>query len=480
MPVHAFIDEKHLVDKGLRNFWGYNPIAYFAPHANYGRSDPVGEFRDMVRAIHDVGIEVILDVVYNHTGEGDHLGPSLSFRGLDNLAYYSTEPGAPGTYINDTGCGNTLDADHPQVQQLVLDSLCYWHRDMGVDGFRFDLAPVLGRHNHGFSAQHPLLERISKDATLSTAKLIAEPWDPGPGGYQLGNFPPRWAEWNDRFRDTARRFWRGDPGVSGELANRMRGSADIFDHDGRSAGSSVNFITSHDGFTLADTVSYEQRHNEANGEHNRDGHSHNFSSNHGVEGDTDNAAILAQRRRHRLNLIATLLLSQGTPLLLAGDEFGNSQHGNNNAYAQDNATGWLNWAGLDADPPFAEQVRQLIRLRRTTPLVHLQEYLHGSLATGHGSIEINWFKPDGHGMLDHDWAAVEALGMIVYERKARGQSLAVAKLVNRTATSMNFHLPAVDVAGAWRIAFSSSAKAAVTGHAASIPAFCVALLLRSQ
>jgi glycogen operon protein len=274
-----------------------------------------------------------------------------------------------------------------------------------------------------------------------------------------------------------RRFWRGDHGTSGEFANRLRGSADIFDHNGRSAGSSVNFITSHDGFTLADTVSYEQRHNAANGENNRDGHGHNFSTNHGIEGDTDDAAILALRRRHRLNLIATLLLSQGTPLVLGGDEFGNSQHGNNNAYAQDNATGWLDWSGLESDPEFTDQVRQLLRLRRQTPLLHMQDYLHGNLATANSSIEINWFRPDGHGMLEHDWATAEALGMIIYESRTGEPAFAVAKLVNRTAASIDFHIPAVDAAGAWRIAFSSSAGAASTGRAISIPAHCIVLLL---
>ncbi len=480
MPVHAFIDEEHLIDKGLHNFWGYNSISFFAPNPRYAQSDPVGEFRDMVRAIHDAGIEVILDVVYNHTGEGGHLGPSFSFRGLDNLAYYSTEPGSADIYINDTGCGNTLNADHPQLQQLVLDSLRYWHTDMGVDGFRFDLAPVLGRHDHGFSTTHPLLESITGDPTLRTAKLIAEPWDPGPGGYQLGNFPPRWAEWNDRYRDAVRRFWRGDEGVSGELANGIRGSADIFDRDGRSPSCSVNFITSHDGYTLVDTVSYEHRHNEANGENNRDGHSHNFSSNYGVEGDTDDVAILALRRRQRLNLLATLLLSQGTPMLLAGDEFANTQHGNNNAYAQDNATGWLDWAGLDSDAEFTDQVRQLIRLRRELPLMRLQNYVHGNLETGDSIIEISWFKPDGQAMQDDDWASAHALGSVVYESRFGESTSAVAQLMNGTDAAITFSIPTVDAIGTWQIAFSSADDVVITGRAVTIPALCMALLLASS
>jgi glycogen operon protein len=342
MPVHAFIDENFLVKRGLKNYWGYNTINFFTPESRYAGRNAVGEFREMVNAIHDAGMEVILDVVYNHTGEGDGRGPSLSFRGIDNLAYYRTEPGQPAEYINDTGCGNTLNVDHPRVQELVLDSLRYWRRDMGVDGFRFDLAPVLGRTPGGFDGCHPLLEKIRFDPQLEGSRMIAEPWDPGPGGYQLGHFSQRFAEWNDRFRDTVRRFWRGDTGQLSKLAKRLHGSADLFEPSGRGAAASINFITSHDGYTLADLVSYEQRHNQSNGEDNRDGHTHNYSSNHGAEGDTDDDSIIRLRRRQRINLLATLLLSQGTPMLLAGDEFGNTQQGNNNAYAQDNETGWLN------------------------------------------------------------------------------------------------------------------------------------------
>ncbi|MGB5257198.1 MAG: glycogen debranching protein GlgX, partial [Woeseiaceae bacterium] len=324
MPVHTFVDEHHLVELGLRNFWGYNTVGFFAPMQRYARGDSVSEFRDMVRALHEAGLEVILDVAYNHTGEGNHLGPSLSFRGIDNLAYYRTQPGDQGVYINDTGCGNTVDFDHIRVRQMMLDSLEYWTSTMGVDGFRFDLATVLGRRRDGFSPTHPVLSDISNHPALRNAKLIAEPWDPGPGGYQLGHFPPRWAEWNDRFRDDVRQFWRGDDGKSGDLAMRLRGSADLFEASLRRPLASVNLITAHDGFTLRDTVSYEHRHNEANGEDNRDGHAHNYSSNYGAEGETSDDGINAIRRRQRLNLLATLLLSQGTPLLLAGDEFGNT------------------------------------------------------------------------------------------------------------------------------------------------------------
>ena len=477
MPVHAFIDEKHLVDKRLRNFWGYNTISFFSPSQRYARSDGVREFRDMVRAIHDAGIEVILDVVYNHTAEGDSLGPSISFRGLDNLAYYSTEPESPGTYINDTGCGNTLNADHPQVQQLVLDSLRYWHKDMGVDGFRFDLAPVLGRHNHGYSATHPMLEAIEADTALRDAKLIAEPWDPGPGGYQLGNFPQRWAEWNDRYRDDVRQFWRGDSHTGGDIAKRLHGSAQRFESGNKQPHTSVNFISSHDGFTMADLVSYEERHNEANGENNQDGHSHNLSCNYGIEGPTDNPSILEQRRRHRLNLFATLLFSQGTPLLLAGDEFGHSQQGNNNAYAQDNDIGWLDWSRLEDDPQFAEQVRKLIKLRRNAPLLRLQEYIHGRLDTERGAIEICWLGPGGQTMSDNDWSESHAFYAVLSETDVAGNMSAAAILVNGSNTTVTFSLPTISNTGSWQIAFSSSVESSASDQVATLPEFTISLLL---
>jgi isoamylase len=477
MPVHAFIDEQHLVEKQLRNYWGYNSIAFFAPAPRFSQIDAIGEFRDMVHAIHDQGIEVILDVVYNHTGEGDQLGPSISLRGFDNLSYYRTEADNPAICINDTGCGNTLDADSPQVQQLVIDSLCYWHQQMGVDGFRFDLTTVLGRHAHGFESGHPLISQIGSHAELSRAKLVAEPWDPGPGGYQLGQFPPRWTEWNDQYRDSVRRFWRGDHATSGEFANRIRGSADIFDHNGRSPVSSVNFITSHDGYTLADTVSFEDRHNEANGEENRDGHEHNFSCNYGVEGKTDDPAIAAMRRRQRLNMLATLLLSQGTPLILAGDEFGNSQEGNNNAYAQDNATGWLDWEDLESDPAFTDQVRELVWLRREIPLIHLPDFLHGTLEIGRNIIEINWFNADGSPIQDHEWASTKAIGMIVYEGRVGAATTAVAKLINRTEETIRFKVPTVDAIGIWRIAFSTCDGARLADRKVTLPALSVVLLV---
>ena len=474
MPVHEFIDERHLADRGLRNFWGYNTISFFAPATRYAKVDATEEFRDMVRGIHDAGIEVILDVVYNHTGESDRLGPTISFRGIDNLTYYSTEPGDPATYINDTGCGNTLNVDHPYTMALVLDSLCYWHREMGVDGFRFDLAPVLGRHEHGFSATHPMLEAIGKDDALRTAKFIAEPWDPGPGGYQLGNFPSQWAEWNDRYRDTVRAFWRGDAGTAGDLARRLHGSADVFERSRRSSFASVNFITSHDGFTLADVVSYEHKHNELNGEGNRDGHAHNFSCNYGIEGPTLDASILADRRRHRLNLLATLLVSQGTPMLLGGDEFGNSQQGNNNAYAQDNETGWLDWSMRGNDPEFTRLVRELVWLRRNTPLLRVREYVHGTLLTEHGEVAIKWLRPDGREMSEQDWGATHTFSVAITEKRESGDTSAVAILLNRAEKKTDFALlQDFD----WTLEFASDPEARLDERTAKMPALAIAILL---
>jgi glycogen operon protein len=478
MPVHQFIDERHLADKQLRNYWGYNSIAFFSPCLRYAKTDPQREFRDMVRALHDAGIEVILDVVYNHTAEGDRMGPSLSFRGLDNLAYYSTEPSAPGTYINDTGCGNTLNADSPQVQRLVLDSLHYWHINMGVDGFRFDLAPVLGRHGHGFMPDHPLLRSIENDATLSAAKLVAEPWDPGPGGYQLGNFSGRWAEWNDRYRDSVRGFWLGNATTSSDFAKRLHGSADVFEAPERATQHSVNLVTCHDGFTMADLVSYEHKHNEANGERNRDGHNHNLSTNHGVEGHTDDAAILGVRRRHRLNLLATLLFSQGTPLLLAGDEFGHSQKGNNNAYAQDNEIAWLDWRGLENDPEFTADVRALIRLRREQPLLRIEEHVHGQLDGDDATIEIRWLRPDGRPMSAHDWHEEAIFSLVLSATDMQDQDTAIAILINGSDTPCPFAVP--DSSNKLQLAFSSTADLTVSDEGLELPGLTLALLVSQR
>jgi glycogen operon protein len=462
MPVHEFLDEQFLVKRGLRNYWGYNSINFFAPAGRYAGTDPRAEFIEMVNAIHDAGLEVILDVVYNHTGESDRLGPTLSLRGIDNLAYYQVEPSDPGTYINDTGCGNTINGDHPIVRRMIVDSLSYWSKSMGVDGFRFDLAPVLGRHAHGFNKAHPLLQAITDAPALKDAKLIAEPWDPGPGGYQLGQFPPGWAEWNDQYRDAVRRFWRGDENMTGEFAGRIHGSADLFDTDGRAPSASVNFVTAHDGFTLADVVSYEHRHNEANGEHNRDGHAHNYSDNYGVEGETGDAAILELRRRQRLNMLATILLSHGTPMLLAGDEFGNSQGGNNNAYAQDNETGWLDWSGLESDRAFVDSVRRLIDLRRGNPLFRPGTYPHGHSTGPLGWRDIEWYGPDGKHLDDAAWHETKALTMLLSDMDGN----AVAVLFNASRQAVEFTMPASTVPVAWRSVFCSAGDplAELGGH----------------
>ncbi len=479
MPVHAFIDEAFLVKRGLRNFWGYNSINFFAPEVRYASDNAagdnaIGEFHEMVNAIHDAGIEVILDVVYNHTGESDQLGPTLSFRGIDNLAYYRTLPNDPGCYVNDTGCGNTLNVDHSRVRELVLASLRYWHREMGVDGFRFDLAAGLGRTAEGFDCDHALLkqitgqithEQIASDGVLKGAKLIAEPWDVGPVGYQLGQFPRAWSEWNDRYRDSARRFWRGDPGQAGEFARRLHGSADLFEASGREPNASINLVTSHDGFSLTDVVSYESRHNLANGENNCDGHAFNFSCNYGIEGPASKQSIKKRRRRQRLNLLATLLLSQGTPMLLGGDEFGNSQQGNNNAYAQDNETGWLDWSGLVTDPAFLTQVRELIGLRRNTVLLRQAQYLHGPSLDGHLSdvkvqSNIAWHHPDGRNMAVSDWEQTQALTVILAspgnQENSPDQTKVLAIMLNASASTVNFTLPEVSPPNTWRLAFSSS------------------------
>jgi len=454
MPVHAWVDERHLAERGQRNLWGYNTIGFFAVAPRLAGPEPEAEFRAMTAALHDAGFEVLLDVVYNHTGEGDALGPTLAFRGLDNRAYYRVESGDRGAYVNAAGTGNTLNVDHPVARRLVLDSLRHWHRVMGVDGFRFDIAPVLGLGTGGFDPRHPLLQAIGQDPDLADARLVAEPW--GPAHYELGRFPAPWAEWNDRYRDTVRRFWRRDPDQLSALARRMHGSAERFDTPGRGPGASVNFVTAHDGFTLRDLVSYARRHNEANGEGNRDGHSSNYSTNHGEEGDTDSAPINALRRRHRLNLLATLLFSQGVPMLLAGDEAGNTQAGNNNAYAQDNETGWVDWAGIEEDPEFTAEVRRMIALRRAHPLLRQPDYLHGHYASGADDRDIDWFHPEGRPMAPGDWGAGAAVLKLLTGPAGSGDfgdtahRLAIA--VNGYDREVEFHLPGEQ---AWDLAYAT-------------------------
>jgi len=479
MPVQAFVDERHLVERGLRNFWGYNTIGFFAPMPRYANADAVREFRDMVRVLHDAGLEVILDVVYNHTAEGDETGPTLSFRGIDNHTYYRMDPLDHSSCINDTGCGNTINADHPRVRRLIVDSLAYWANDMGVDGFRFDLATVLGRWADGFAPAHPLLAEISNDPRLVHCKLVAEPWDPGPGGYQLGAFPPRWAEWNDRYRDAVRRFWHGAPGASGELARRLHGSADIFEHTSRTPASSINFVTSHDGFTLADVVSYEHRHNESNGEQNQDGHTHNYSCNHGAEGETADEAVNELRRRQRLNLLATLFFSQGTPMLLAGDEVGNSQSGNNNAYAQDNETGWVDWSGLSRDPDFARAVRELARLRHENPLLRLDAYVHGELRRENDVVRVEWINRAGEHKQSQEWSDNRAFSVVISAVAPDGGKRAVAIVINGEPEATTLTLPRADDESHWRIAFASCRDSVDVrdGQAVGLPALAIALAI---
>ncbi len=401
LPVHAFLDDRFLVQKGLRNYWGYQTIGFFAPEPRYMSQGALWEFQTMVRRLHAAGFEVILDVVYNHTGEGGELGPTLSFRGLDNASYYRLAGGGR-YYVNDTGTGNTLNHAHPAVLRLVMDSLRYWVEVMRVDGFRFDLAATLGRGaDGGFRTDGGFLGAIRQDPVLGKVKLIAEPWDIGPGGYQLGAFPHPFLEWNDRFRDGVRRFWRGDDLMTRDLSSRITGSAGEFDHSGRAATSSVNFVTAHDGFTLEDTVSYTRKRNEANGEAGRDGTDDNHSDNLGHEGPTGDPGVRAARDLRKRNMLATMFLSQGTPMLLAGDEIGNSQQGNNNAYAQDNATGWIDWAG--ADDGLTRFTAKLAEIRRAHPVLRQRLFLHSRPRRLDGLADLFWRMPDGRVPTSEDW-----------------------------------------------------------------------------
>jgi glycogen operon protein len=430
MPIHAFVDDRHLVDQGKRNFWGYNSIGFFAPDLRYSASGSTKEFKTMVKTLHSAGIEVILDVVYNHTAEGNHHGPTLSFRGIDNAAYYRLTPGNLRHYTDYTGCGNTLNLQHPCVLQLIMDSLRYWVLEMHVDGFRFDLASALARELHEVDRLGAFFDILHQDPVLSQVKLIAEPWDLGEGGYQVGNFPVGWAEWNDRYRDCMRAYWRGDGGLIGEFARRLTGSSDLYAHNGRRPHASINYITAHDGFTLHDLVSYNHKHNQANDEDNKDGTDNNLSWNCGVEGATDRPEIIALRARQKRNLLATLLLSQGVPMLLAGDEMGRTQQGNNNAYCQDNAVGWVDWSLTDADRELQDFVARLIHLRRAHPVFHRRNFLQGRPIHGSAVKDIHWLKPNGSEMSDHEWRhdfarslGIYLSGKLLGEVDARGRAV---------------------------------------------------------
>jgi glycogen operon protein len=453
LPVHQRIDEQRLAAQGLANHWGYNTIGYFAVEprlaSGAGGLSPRDEFRTMVRTLHAAGIEVILDVVYNHTAETDHAGPTICWRGLDNASYYRLVPHDPARYENISGCGNTLDIRHPRVLQMVLDSMRYWVSEMHVDGFRFDLAPVLGRVDHGFDARAPFFQAVAQDPLLARVKLIAEPWDLGHGGYQLGHFPRGWLEWNDRFRDGMRSFWLRHPASRGEFAQRLCGSSDIFHPRNRLPAESVNFITAHDGFTLRDLLTYERKRNEANGEDNRDGHDHNLGWNCGAEGETGEVTVNARRERLQRSLLATLLLSQGTPMLTAGDELGHTQRGNNNAYCQDNGTGWIDWSR--ADRQLIEFVARAIELRRRWQPFANRWYT--GLAEPDGIHDLTWLAPDGRALRAEDWRdpATRALGALIGRPgKASGPLLL---LVNAEAYERAFSLPT----GSWRVLLDSAA-----------------------
>jgi isoamylase len=451
LPVHQFVHDAHLIERGLRNYWGYNSIGFLAPHNEYAatgqRGEQVAEFKAMVRALHEAGIEVILDVVYNHTAEGNHLGPVLSMKGIDNPAYYRLVGDDLRFYYDTTGTGNSLNVRHPHTLQMIMDSLRYWVTEMHVDGFRFDLAASLARQFHEVDRLSAFFDLIQQDPVVSQVKLIAEPWDIGEGGYQVGNFPALWSEWNGQYRDTTRDFWRGEPATLGEFGSRLAGSSDLYQADTRHPGASVNFVTAHDGFTLRDLVSYNEKHNEANGEDNADGEPYNRSWNCGVEGDTDDRAVIALRHRQQRNFLATLLLSQGVTMLLGGDELGRTQRGNNNAYCQDNEISWYDWDDVDED--LLEFTRMLIGLRRDHPVLRRRHWFQGRSIRG--SVDLGWCRPDGAEMGEEDWddrsapaVGVFLNGSAITDRDRRGQRItddSFLLLFNAHADPVEWTLP---------------------------------------
>ena len=448
LPIHAFVDERRLVEHGLVNYWGYNTLGFFAPEQRYAREPALDAFRSTVSRLHDAGIEIILDVVYNHTAEGDHLGPTLSFRGIDNTSYYWLRPDQPRYYENFTGCGNALNLTHPRVLQMVMDSLRYWVEVCHVDGFRFDLASTLGRTPTGFDRGAAFFTAIRQDPVLATVKLIAEPWDMGPGGYQVGGFPAGWSEWNDHFRRMLRRYWAGEGSLLGELGRRMTGSADVFDHDGRGPRSSINHVTVHDGFTLADLVSYERKHNAANGEDNRDGSDDNNSVNCGVEGHTDDPEILALRRQLRRNQLTSLMLADGIPLMLAGDEVGNSQDGNNNAYCQDNPIGWVNWSALgQPGEDMSELVGRLAELRRRFPQLRSRHWVEGRRQDG--SFGALWLTPQAAEMTEQDWNFPEGRFLSYALGPVEDSPTTLYIVLNAAPEPIEFNLPGLPGAAHW-------------------------------
>lgn len=464
MPVHQFIDDRTLIEKNLRNYWGYNSIGFFAPDARYSGSGSLGqqvnEFKTMVKTLHREGIEVILDVVYNHTAEGNHLGPTLCFRGIDNSSYYNMSP-EKRYYMDYTGCGNTLNVTHQYVLQLIMDSLRYWVTEMHVDGFRFDLAATLARELHDVNRLGTFFAVIHQDPVISQVKLIAEPWDLGPGGYLVGNFPILWAEWNGKFRDTVRRFWKSDPGQAGDLAYRLTGSSDLYESGGRRPYASINFVTAHDGFTLNDLVSYNQKHNEANKENNRDGSNDNLAWNCGVEGPTTDDNILSVRERQKRNFLATLLLSQGVPMITAGDEFGRTQGGNNNAYCQDNEISWINWNISGKNNELLQFTRFLLRFFHEHPILQRRRFFNGRDTRQTGIKDLTWFHPDGREMSEADWnnpqirfLGLRLAGDAIEEVDEHGEPITddtILIVLNGHYEAINFILPECPTFERWRL-----------------------------
>jgi glycogen operon protein len=472
LPIHDFVDDGYLTEKGLTNYWGYSTLNFFSPDARYSgsgdRGGQVREFKEMVRALHKAGIEVILDVVYNHTAEGNHLGPTLSFKGIDNPTYYRLMKEDPRYYMDYTGTGNSLNARHPQVIKLINDSLRYWVQEMHVDGFRFDLASTLAREEHAVDRLSSFFDVIHQDPVLSEVKLIAEPWDIGEGGYQVGNFPVLWTEWNGKYRDDVRTFWRSDPGTIAEMAYRLTGSSDLYGDDGRKAYASINFITAHDGFTLHDLVSYNEKHNEANGEENRDGHDHNISYNFGAEGPTGDPAIVAEREKQKRNFLATLLLSQGVPMLCGGDEMGRTQGGNNNAYCQDNEISWLHWDLDERDRDLLEFTRRTATLRREHPVFRRRHFFQGRKIRGSELEDITWLRPDGNEMTDEEWNSdVRSFGMLLggdamLEWDEDGEQVkddTFLLLFNGAPEPQGFTLPATPTPAHWVVELDTSRPA---------------------
>ena len=483
LPVHQFLTDHYLVEKDLTNYWGYNTIGFFAPHDAYasrpGRQ--VQEFKGMVRALHAAGIEVILDVVYNHTAEGNHLGPTLSMRGIDNCAYYRMVEDDPQYYMDYTGTGNSLNVRHPHTLQLIMDSLRYWVTEMHVDGFRFDLAATLAREFYDVDKLATFFELVQQDPVVSQVKLIAEPWDVGPGGYQVGNFPPLWTEWNGLYRDTVREFWRGEPATLGEFASRITGSSDLYQDDGRRPYASINFVTAHDGFTLNDLVSYDEKHNEANGEDGRDGADDNRSWNHGVEGETDDPEILALRERQRRNFLATMLLSQGVPMLLHGDELGRTQGGNNNVYCQDNEVAWIDWSLAEDESDLLRFTAALTRLRRRHPVFRRRRFFSGRPVKRDGGLpDIAWFTPTAEEMTDQAWGddfgrsvAVFLNGDAIAERDERGERITDDSFLlafNAYHESIEFTLPDGEYADRWRVVVDTAEGVVEPAGAEPLPA----------